>query len=295
MSLHLFVESLTTLDSSYASLEHGLSGITYIVDLEITGETNSEGMLLDFGVVKKTIKQQLEDWADHLLLIPEDLPGLVRQPLDDKRRYTHWFDQQQNLWAHQGPEISTRFIPGDKICPTRLGQYLENKLINHWQSKHVQAISLQLRQEPGVAMFEYSHGLRLHKGACQRIAHGHRSKVQAFDQEGFNQQISNELAAWLDHKYLVDQHNVSQKAFPILGLDQPIDDQVFVAYQAPEGYYQLSAPNQQCIWMNSEVTIENIAKFLLQHCHQLGYEQIESIRVYEGLKKGAIAKKSMHP
>ncbi len=49
-----------------------LHGHTFTVDVEVKGEVKSEnGMVVDFGIVKKTAKSVIEEW-DHKFLVPED-------------------------------------------------------------------------------------------------------------------------------------------------------------------------------------------------------------------------------
>lgn len=287
MAINLFVEALTTLDSSYIDFEHGLSGNTFIVDLELSGTPDKTGMLLDFGIVKKAIKAQLESIADHLLLIPEDFPGLTHEACQAKPGEqlfkTKWHDQNGHQWQHIGPSISTQYIPGASLDIESLKQMLEHQLLDHWRSAQIQTIELTLRQETGDNIFQYSHGLKYHQGACQRIAHGHRSKVMAYTQAGFHAQYSQQLARWLDHKYLADQHNCKDQ---ITANDQQA---ITLAYNAPEGYFELQPPKSQCIWLDKEVTIEHIAEFLLKQAQNTISRDIIKIRVYEGLKKGAIA------
>ena len=56
----LFVDQLSTLDFSYLCPERGLVGETWLVDVTLWGELNAEGMVFDFGHVKKQIKSALD-------------------------------------------------------------------------------------------------------------------------------------------------------------------------------------------------------------------------------------------
>ena len=76
----LFVEQLANLDFALLDPERGLVGETYLMDLELSGELDAQGMVLDFGRVKREVRAAAEALVDHKLLIPAAHPALDIQP-----------------------------------------------------------------------------------------------------------------------------------------------------------------------------------------------------------------------
>ncbi|MGH8430608.1 MAG: 6-pyruvoyl trahydropterin synthase family protein, partial [Solimonas sp.] len=77
--IRLFVEQLTVLDCAYLDPRRGLVGESWIVDVELAGDLDHQSMVLDFGDVKKRLKQVIDGIADHRLLVPHQCAGLKLQ------------------------------------------------------------------------------------------------------------------------------------------------------------------------------------------------------------------------
>lgn len=69
-TLKLFVRDLTVIDASYLCPQRGMVGESWILDVVMSGELNEMSMVLDFSRVKKQIKQLVDQYVDHRLLIP---------------------------------------------------------------------------------------------------------------------------------------------------------------------------------------------------------------------------------
>lgn len=280
----LFVEHISNLDFSFIDVDGQLTGQSWAVDLLLQGDLNEQGMLIDFGDIKKQLKADIESLWDHKLLVPAKRHGLRIQSANEVS--LRW-NSPLGDYAYRGPRTGTYFVETEQLCKTMLEQHLQQWLLKKWQSQHIQKLSLRFREEQSDhAFFQYSHGLRLHKGACQRIAHGHRSKLNVFTKSGYCKTLSKALAQKLKNAYFVDKHTLKDTS----------QTQGTLGYEAPEGYYELSLPKIQMIEIQSETTIENIAGALLQ-CQLLKKDQmsqIVAVQAYEGWHKGAIAVEETH-
>ena len=69
--ISLFVDNLTNLDFSFLDPQRGLVGETLIVDAELTGELDDQGMVFDFGHIKRQLRSAIEALVDHKLVVPK--------------------------------------------------------------------------------------------------------------------------------------------------------------------------------------------------------------------------------
>ena len=179
----LFVEQLTTIDFSYLCPLRGVTGETWLVDVILSGELNDEGMVFDFGHVKKEIKAMIDTYADHALLVPAANNAVTVVEKSDAREVTLNQDDG-NVTRCLAPKAAILPLPILSITPELVRPLLEQHILKGLPD-NVKAIELTLYPEDiQGAFYHYSHGLKKHSGDCQRIAHGHRSRIKIyFDQK----------------------------------------------------------------------------------------------------------------
>ncbi len=81
--MKLFVRDLTVIDASYLSVERGMVGESWILDVVMSGELNEMSMVLDFSRVKKQIKQLVDQFVDHRLIVPTQNSAIKAQQVED--------------------------------------------------------------------------------------------------------------------------------------------------------------------------------------------------------------------
>ncbi|MBE0506078.1 MAG: 6-carboxytetrahydropterin synthase [Marinospirillum sp.] len=276
--MKLFINALSHLDVSLWSPVQGLTGASWWVDLELDAPQGEDGMILDFGRVKPWVKQFLDGGADHTLLLPTQSDALEIIELDNQRLRV--VSQSPYTLNVEGPREAFTLLPMASISDEALAQWLTGQL-NERLPVHNGKALLYLRQEnlAGAAEIHYSHGLRLHDGNCQRIAHGHRSKIEVFCDGKPAPEAASDLASQWNHAYLYDQADFLYQH----------DDQITLGYAAPQGVFQLTLPQSVTCKLPGPTTVENLAGFLLKQMRQKHPEHQWQIRMYEGINKGAIA------
>jgi len=291
--MQLFVNDLTVIDFSYCCTERGIVGESWIVDVLLDGSLNEMSMVLDFAVVKKQIKAIIDDAVDHKLLLPM-LDNAITVS-DSTYREGHEFvdfKSKQGSYNLQSPRCAFAKISSDKIDIASVTSYL-TEIILEQLPKNVQGLTLNLRAENiDGAFYHYTHGLKLHDGNCQRIAHGHRSKIHIYQ----NGQRSAELeAAWslrwkdiylaseADRIALVDIE-LSANATENLSADQ----QLF-SYFAPQGRFDIAVPSNILDVVDCDSTVELLADFILRQLKQQSPDNEFKVVAFEGVAKGAIA------
>jgi 6-pyruvoyl-tetrahydropterin synthase len=133
-------------------------------------------------------------------------------------------------------------------------------------------------EEINGAMYHYSHGLKKHDGNCQRIAHGHRSRIQIWLDGNRNQ---DEEAYWADlwkDIYIGSKEDL---------IDSPEDEYQF-EYTAQQGEFYLSLSKQHCYLIDTDTTVELIANHLANKIKARHPNTQVTVRAFEGVNKGAM-------
>ncbi len=278
---HLFVDDLTVIDCSLLDAERGLIGASWIVDLELIGELDDQSMIFDFGHVKKDIKRLIDDLVDHKLVIPTQYSQLsVDQSQAESNRIT-FNSQSGNTIEHLSPSTAICLIDSQSISRNSVTQFLVEK-IKPLLPANVEDIKLNLRQEDDYAFYYcYSHGLKKHDGNCQRIAHGHRSRIQIFENGERSRTWESRWSEMWKDIYIGTREDVSKDS----------DGRVRFSYDAPQGHFELELDKQNVYLMDNDTTVECIADHIASELKRKHPTSDIRVKAFEGVGKGAIGER----
>ena len=276
--MKLFVDDLTHVDFSYLDAERGLVGESWAVRLELDGTLNDEGMICDFGVVKKRVKHWFDATLDHSLVIAHNTPNLSLD-VNNSKTTVKWRYPSGEPFFCSGPHQAFEILPLAAIEPEQVARWCEGELAALFPD--VSGIHLTLYPEViEDAYYHYSHGLQKHDGNCQRIAHGHRSRIQILVDGQRHKDLEAQWATNFCDIYIGTQsHLVSE--------DEGISH---FAYTAPQGDFELKLPTSKVYMIATDSTVELITEHLVnQISTALQGQQIE-VRGFEGIGKGALVR-----
>ena len=275
----LFVDNLTVIDFSYLDNMRGVVGESWIVDIELAGDLDDQGMVFDFGNVKKQIKQFIDAEIDHRLLVPTKSSGC--SILSDNNQLAVEFPlKNDGIIRHQSPKDAVLLVDAQLIDSSNIAQELQTK-IKLFLPKNVTDVFITLRCEDITgAYYHYTHGLQKHLGQCQRIAHGHRSRIEIKTNGQRNSQLEAKWANRLKDSYIATEAHIGNE-FEIDGVAHTI-----MEYSAQQGDFSITLPSSNIFVMPIESTVENIAIFLANLISENNQLDIE-VKAYEGLNKGA--------
>lgn len=279
----LFVENLTVLDFSYLHAKRGMVGESWVVDLELSGELDQQSMVLDFGRIKKAVKKALDETADHKLLVPAEADNLEISHPEEGRLTVTWRYAAGEIQM-RAPVCSVLSVPGVELSKGALTLYLMD-VVRDAVPDSVGEVLVTLREEEtGTAPFyHYSHGLKKHDGNCQRIAHGHRSRIEIFE-NGRRSRYWEKL--WADRWEDI-----------YLGTEEDLDGTYFIEdiphhrfiYQAAQGRFELLIPEDHCYLIDTDSTVECLAAHIASELEREAPGKHFRVRAFEGVGKGAVA------
>lgn len=279
-TLTLFINSLTTIDCAYFDKQRGLVGESWIVDVQMSGAQDEQGMLMDFADVKRVIKAYIDEAVDHRLLIPIQSEAV---DIEQAGRRVNLTLSSGGVIEYQAPLQATAFIESKVITTDSVIQHLKRGLSTLLTSNITDyQISLRAEQIAG-AYYHYSHGLKMHEGNCQRIVHGHRSKIVVYQKGARDTQLEETIAQMLADIYIVTEEDI-QSTYYYQG-----QSYYHVAYTALQGDFSLKLPVTLCYVMQDQSTVENIALVLANQFATQTDDNTITITAYEGVSKGAIA------
>ena len=274
----LFVNRLTNIDFSYLDPNDGLVGESWLLDIQLAGSLNEEGMVLDFGLVKKRVREYVDTVIDHCLVVPSQYDGCKIENQGDRLLIDFAMTSGESI-HHASVPSAVCLLAADKVSIESVRQNILDAL-SSVIPENVKELDIQLYPQPGLdSFYRYSHGLRKHQGNCQRIAHGHRSDLKVFIDDVQNEDWRKYWFERWEDIYIGTRHHVINES----------DERLNFEYLAQQGKFELSLPKSACYLINNESTVENIAQHLADETAKLNPGKQVKIMAFEGIGKGAIA------
>lgn len=273
--MRLFVEKLTNVDFSYLCPNRGLVGETWLANIELEGELDEQGMVCDFGVVKKQLRDWLDNTLDHCLLVPatNTKVAIQRQPYTTEIALSG----PRALWT-SAPFQAITTVEVNDITPETVARWCEQQLHGRFGNS-VARIKLSFTTERiDGPFYHYSHGLKKHAGDCQRIAHGHRSAIKIWRNGKLCRQTMEQWALRWKDIYIGSREDLIEDK----------ENAFHFRYQAQQGSFELKIPKRQCYIIDTDTTVELIAAHIHQELKHRSPEDVIKVKAFEGIGKGAI-------
>jgi len=292
--MQLFVNDLTVIDFSYLCKQRGIVGESWIVDVLLDGSLNEMSMVLDFAVVKKQIKAIIDDAVDHKLLLPMQEKSVVLS--DSPHHHNHQtidFISDIGSYHIQSPQCAFAQINSNTVNIEEVTTHL-TAIIKAELPTNVEGLTLGLRPEVmNNDYYHYTHGLKLHDGNCQRIAHGHRSKIQIFI-DGLKDTNAEKqwCERWRDIYIASEADRISATDVQLSNsaTEYLTPDHQYFSYFAPQGRFDIAVPSNILDVVDCDSTVELLADFIVRQLKAMPEYAKKSVKViaYEGVAKGAI-------
>ena len=277
----LFVNNLTIIDSSLLDPDRGVVGESWRVDVELEGSLNQQGMVLDFSDIKHQVKQTIGLFFDHKLLVPADHLSCQITDSDEKTIIVFKLNSG-TVVRHTSPATAVALLNSDLITTETLTAAILEK-IQPGLPDNVSDFQLRLYNEStSDPSFHYSHGLKQHAGNCQRIAHGHRSRIEILQDGERNHVLESEWAELWRDIYIGTRADLADQ------FSQGGVDYYRFGYQAEHGKFSLELPQHLCYLIDTDSTVENLAQHIADSLKQKHPQSGFQVRVFEGVDKGAI-------
>ena len=113
----LFVDNLTNVDFSFLDAKRGLLGETYLANIGLQGELDEQGMVCDFGTVKKIVRHWLDTELDHRLAVPIHAPNISITDEGDFLSIRWQFGDADQFLHTRSPRDAIALIDAESLTP----------------------------------------------------------------------------------------------------------------------------------------------------------------------------------
>lgn len=280
----LFVDNLTNVDFSFLDPQRGLLGETWLANVRLIGELDEQGMVCDFGTVKKVLRHWLDTELDHRLAVPVRSPNIRIEENGDFLQI-HWqFGDSGEFLSTRSPRDAIALVDAEILTPETIAAWCITRLKQLFPMSVVRLeLDFTLEVMDGAAYYHYSHGLKKHLGNCQRIAHGHRSRIDIWANGKKSPMLEQRWADEWKDIYLATREDLTGKP-QFAGVDY-----YQFNYEAEQGPFEITLPQRCCYLIDTDTTVEFIAHHIAQKTRQENPEAFIRVKAYEGINKGAIA------
>lgn len=295
--MQLFVNDLTVIDFSYLCPKRGMVGESWIVDIVLDGALNEQSMVLDFGRVKKQIKAIIDRAVDHKLAVPaEHEYTQVTRQTDGNCYWVDFLRPEQRSIHLFCPADAFAFIDAEQVTIETVTSYLR-AVIKRELPDNIAGLQLLLRPEeiPG-SFYHYTHGLKKHDGNCQRIAHGHRSRLYIAVDETRQPELEQQWCQTWEDIYIgsaEDEAALTQLQCSAAAKECTAESHVGYSYTADQGLFELIMPVAENYIIPTDSTVECLAQYLADtiaaNLPATTKPQRVQVTGFEGVGKGAIA------
>lgn len=284
----LFVDNLTNVDFSYLDAERGILGETWLANIVLHGELDTTGMVCDFGTVKKTMRNWLDGEIDHRLAVPTLSPNVTIDEAGDYLTIKFEYGSKGEVLETRGPKQAFALVSAETITPESTAAWCIEQLKTYFPDS-IEQLELTFTQESiEGAQYHYSHGLKKHLGNCQRICHGHRSRLDIWENGKKSPDLENYWADLWRDIYIGTEEDISGQ------MSQGGIDYWLFNYTANQGDFSLRIPKAHCYIMSTDTTVELIATHIAQSLRRYRESQgardlTIRVKAYEGIGKGAVS------
>lgn len=284
----LFVDNLTNVDFSYLDAERGILGETWLANIVLHGELDTTGMVCDFGTVKKTMRNWLDSEIDHRLAVPTLSPNVTIDEAGDYLTIKFEYGSKGEVLETRGPKQAFALVSAETITPESTAAWCIEQLKAYFPDS-IEQLELTFTQESiEGAQYHYSHGLKKHLGNCQRICHGHRSRLDIWENGKKSPELENYWADLWRDIYIGTEEDISGQ------MSQGGIDYWLFNYTANQGDFSLRIPKAHCYIMSTDTTVELIATHIAQSLRRYRESQgardlTIRVKAYEGIGKGAVS------